>query len=115
MLDIVGNTTVLDSVAMLRRAGRACLVGFLGGGGPLQLEPVFQIPSGVHLSVFASALVTGTAAFPLAEIPFQAIVERVAAGHYQAKPARVFRFEEIRDAHRLMESGAAGGKIVIRL
>jgi NADPH:quinone reductase len=115
VLDIVGNTTVLDSVAMLRRAGRACLVGFLGGGGPLQLEPVFQIPSGVHVSVFASALVTGTAAFPLAEIPFQSIVERVAAGLYKAKPARVFRFEEIQDAHRLMESGDAGGKIVVRL
>ena len=115
VLDIVGNTTVIDSLAMLRRGGRACLVGFLGGGGPLSLEPVFQIPSGVYLSVFASALVTGTSAFPLSEIPFQAIVARVAAGAYKAKPARVFRFEEIQDAHRLMESNEAGGKIVIRL
>src|SRR5215470_15859793 len=64
VLDIVGNTTILDSLAMLRRGGHACLVGFLGGGGPLALEPVFQIPSGAHLSVFASALVTGTPAFP---------------------------------------------------
>jgi hypothetical protein len=24
-------------------------VGFLGGGGPLTLEPVFQMPSGTHL------------------------------------------------------------------
>jgi NADPH:quinone reductase len=34
VLDIVGNTTVLDSLAMLRRNGRVCQVGFLGGGGP---------------------------------------------------------------------------------
>jgi NADPH2:quinone reductase len=115
VLDIVGNTTVLDSLAMLRRGGRACLVGFLGGGGPLMLEPVFQIPSGTHLSVFASALVTGTPAFPLTEIPFQSIVGRVAEGLYKAKPARVFRFEEIREAHRLMEANEAGGKIVVRL
>ena len=115
VLDIVGNTTVVDSLAMLRRGGRACLVGFLGGGGPLSLEPVFQIPSGVYLSVFASALATGTPAFPLSEIPFQAIVARVAAGAYKAKPARVFRFEEIQAAHRLMESNQAGGKIVIHL
>jgi NADPH2:quinone reductase len=115
VLDIVGNTTVLDSLAMLRRGGRACLVGFLGGGGPLALEPVFQMPSGAHLSIFASALVTGTAEFPLAEIPFQSIVDRVADGTYRAKPAKVFRFEDIRDAHRLMESGEAGGKIVVRV
>src|ERR1700752_3214239 len=80
VLDIVGNTTVLDSLAMLRRGGHVCLVGFLGGGGPVTLEPVFQIPSGRQLSVFASALVTGTAEFPLAEIPFQQIADRVAAG-----------------------------------
>jgi NADPH:quinone reductase len=60
VLDIVGATTILDSLAMLRRGGHACLVGFLGGGGPLTLEPIFQMPSGTHLSVFASALVTGT-------------------------------------------------------
>jgi NADPH:quinone reductase len=115
VLDIVGNTTVLDSLAMLRRGGRVCLVGFLGGGGPLALEPVFQIPSGRHLSVFASALVTGTPEFPLSDIPFQAIVDRIADGSYKAKPAKVFGFEEIQDAHRLMESNRAGGKIVVRL
>jgi NADPH:quinone reductase-like Zn-dependent oxidoreductase len=115
VLDIVGNTTVLDSLAMPRRGGQVCLVGFLGGGGPLMLEPVFQIPSGVGLAVFASAVVTGSSAFPLSEIPFQDIVDRVASGAYQAKPAQVFRFEDIQAAHRLMESGEAGGKLVIRL
>lgn len=115
VLDIVGNTTVLDSLAMLRRGGEVCVVGFLGGGAPLTLEPVFQIPSGTKLSVFASALVTGSAEFPLAEIPFQDIVDRVAAGTYRAKPAKVFRFQDIQEAHRLMESNQAAGKIVVRL
>jgi NADPH2:quinone reductase len=27
VLDLVGNSTVLDSLAMLRRGGRACLAG----------------------------------------------------------------------------------------
>jgi NADPH:quinone reductase-like Zn-dependent oxidoreductase len=115
VLDIVGNTTVLDSLAMLKRGGHACLVGFLGGGGPLSLEPVFQIPSGRHLTVFASAVVTGTPEFPLSEIPFQAIVDRAAAGLYKTKPAKVFRFEDIQEAHRLAESSEAGGKIVVRV
>jgi NADPH:quinone reductase len=115
VLDIVGDTTVLDSLAMLRRGGHVCLVGFLGGGGPLSLEPVFQMPSGSHLSVFASALVTGTPEFPLSEIPFQTIVDRVAEGTYKAKPAKVLRFEDIQEAHRLMETNAACGKIVVRI
>lgn len=115
VLDIVGNTTVVDSLAMLQRGGRVCQVGFLGGGEPIALNPVFQIPSGTHLSVFASALVTGTPEFPLSEIPFQNIVDRVASGIYKAKPARVFSFEDIQEAHRLMESGQANGKIVVRL
>jgi NADPH:quinone reductase-like Zn-dependent oxidoreductase len=116
VVDIVGNTTVLDSLAMVTRGGQVNLVGFLGGGGPLTLEPVFQIPSGVLLSVFASAVVTGTPEFPLSEIPFQAIVDRVADGTYKAKPAKVFRFDEIQAAHRLMESGGGpGGKLVVKL
>jgi NADPH:quinone reductase-like Zn-dependent oxidoreductase len=92
------------------------LVGFLGGGGPLTLEPVFQIPSGVLFSVFASAVVTGTPEFPLSEIPFQAIVDRVLEGTYKAKPAKVFRLEEIQAAHRMMESSSGlGGKLVVKL
>jgi NADPH:quinone reductase len=115
VLDIVGNTTAVDSLAMLRRGGGACVVGFLGGGGPMVVEPVFQIPSGRFLSVFASALVTGSTEFPLSEIPFQDILLRVASGAYKAKPSRVFGFGHIQEAHRLMESGQAGGKIVVRL
>ena len=115
VLDLVGNTTILDSLALLKRGGRACLAGFLGGGGPLKMEPVFQIPSGRSLNVLASALVFGGADYPLSSIPFQAIVERAETSAYSAKPARVFGFEDIREAHRLMESGGAGGKIVVRV
>jgi NADPH:quinone reductase len=115
VLDIVGNTTILDSLAMLQRGGRACQVGFLGGGEPLNLQPIFQIPSGRFLTVFASALVTGTSSFPMSEIPFQDIVDRVANGSYKAKPAHVFRFDQIQKAHKLLESGQAGGKIVVKV
>jgi NADPH:quinone reductase-like Zn-dependent oxidoreductase len=57
--------------------------------------------------------VYGTPEFPLAEVPMQTIVDRVATGAYKATPARVFRFEEIQEAHRLMESSEANGKLVV--
>ena len=31
----------------------------------------------------------------------------------QAKPARVFGFDDIAEAHQVMESGQAGGKMVV--
>jgi NADPH:quinone reductase-like Zn-dependent oxidoreductase len=115
VLELVGNSTVVDSLKMVRRHGRLCLAGFLGGLGPIEkFMPVMQMPSGVHFSFFGSFML-GSPAFPTSEIPMQTIAERVENGTYKAGPARVFRFEEIREAHRLMESAAANGKIVVSL
>ena len=115
VLELVGNSTVIGSLTMVRRHGRLCLAGFLGGLDPIPaFMPVMQLPSGVHFSFFGSFMF-GTPAFPTSEIPMQTIIDRVEDGTYQAKPARVFRFEDIRDAHRLMEAGAANGKIVVCL
>jgi hypothetical protein len=37
---------------MVRRGGRVCLAGFLGGGEPIAFNPLLQMPSGVDLSFF---------------------------------------------------------------
>jgi NADPH:quinone reductase-like Zn-dependent oxidoreductase len=115
VLDLVGNSTVLDSLRMVRRDGRLCEAGWLGGLAPIaEFNPIMHLPSGVHYSLFGSFMF-GTPEFPVSEVPMQRIVERVETGAYKAKPVRVFRFEEIGDAHRLMESGQANGKIVVKL
>jgi NADPH2:quinone reductase len=57
--------------------------------------------------------VFGTPDFPVSDIPLQSIGHKVAAGVYKAKPARVFRFDDIRDAHEAMESNQANGKMVV--
>jgi Zinc-binding dehydrogenase len=36
-----------------------------------------------------------------------------AAGRLDVKPTRTFRFEEIREAHRVMEANEAKGKMVV--
>jgi NADPH2:quinone reductase len=115
VLDLVGNSTLLDSLAMPRTGGRVCLAGFLGGLGPIaSFNPLAQMPSGVHLSFFGS-FQFGTPEFPLSGVPLQTIVDRAAAGIYHAKPARVFGFDQIQAAHRAMESNQAGGKLVVKL
>ena len=113
VLDIVGTSTLLDSFKMVRYRGRVALAGFLGGGTPLTLDPLRGMPSGMQFSFFASAFVFGTPDLPLSDIPFAEFIARAEQGIYKTSPAHVFEFERIVDAHRLMESGAARGKIVV--
>ena len=46
-------------------------------------------------------------------MPLQKIAAQVASGRLTAKPTRIFRFEEIREAHRVMEANEACGKMVV--
>jgi NADPH:quinone reductase len=113
VLDLVGNSVALDSLAMLRRGGRSCLAGWLGGLDPIpEFNPLLQMPSGVHLTFFGS-FVFGSPGFPLSDVPLQQIVADAAGGRIDVTPARIFRFNEIHEAHRVMEAGSAGGKIVV--
>jgi NADPH2:quinone reductase len=64
---------------------------------------------------FFGSFVFGTPDFSVSDIPLQSIVDKVAKGVYKAKPARVFRFDDIREAHDAMESNQANGKMVVRI
>jgi NADPH2:quinone reductase len=115
VLDIVGNSTILDSLAMARRGGRVCLVGLLDHVGAIdKFNPLFQMPhAGVHFSSLVSWAL-GTPDCP-SDKPFQGVLDRIASGAYEAKPGTVYRFKEIAKAHRLMESNEANGKMMVRV
>jgi NADPH:quinone reductase len=113
VLDLVGNSTILDSLDMLRRGGTACLAGWLGGLDPIgDFNPLLRMASGVNLNFFGS-FVFGTPGFPLSDVPLADIARQVAEGKLDAKPTRVFSFDQIHEAHKVMESGEAGGKMVV--
>ncbi|MCV7377608.1 alcohol dehydrogenase [Mycobacterium alsense] len=115
VLDLVGNSTILDSLDMLRRGGTACLAGWLGGLDPIgDFNPLLRMASGVNWNFFGS-FVFGTPGFPLSDVPLQDIARQVAEGKLEAKPSRLFSFDEIHEAHRVMEAGEAGGKMVVVL
>ncbi|MES2127838.1 MAG: zinc-binding dehydrogenase [Pseudomonadota bacterium] len=114
VLDLIGNSSVIDSMRATRTGGRTCLAGFLGGLEKLtEFDPLSQMPSGVDLSFFGS-FNFGAPGFPLAAIPMQEIVELLEAGKLRARPARIFDFADLPLAHRLMECNEANGKLVIR-
>jgi NADPH:quinone reductase len=112
VLDIIGNSTLLDSLRMARKGGHVCVAGFLGSSEPVAFDWLANMPFGVDLNAFAS-LLFGTKDFPHSDIPMQQIVDRVADGTYKARPVKLFPFEQIPDAHRLMEANGANGKIVV--
>lgn len=114
VLDLVGNSVLRDSLRIVRPRGRVCQLGFLGGLEPVAaFNPIADLPSGVQFSFYGSAFVLGTDEFPLAEIPLADMIAKAEQGVYQAKPARVFGFDDIVEAHRVMESGLAGGKMTV--
>jgi NADPH:quinone reductase-like Zn-dependent oxidoreductase len=74
ILDLVGNSVILDSLRILRRGGRACLAGDLA---PIaDFNPLLQMASGVYLTFFGS-FVFGTPGFPLSDVPLQEIAKKV--------------------------------------
>jgi NADPH:quinone reductase-like Zn-dependent oxidoreductase len=68
--------------------------------------------SGVYFTFFGS-FVFGTPGFPLSDVPLGQIAKDAAAGRLDVKPVRIFRFDEIRKAHRAMEANEFSGKMVV--
>jgi NADPH:quinone reductase len=114
VFDLVGNSALRDSLRIARPGGRVCQLGFLGGLEPVaEFNPIADVPTGVQFSFYGSTFVLGTESFPLADIPLQEMITKAESGRYRAKPVKVFGFEEIVEAHRAMEQGLAGGKMVV--
>jgi NADPH:quinone reductase len=114
VLDLVGNSALRDSLACARPRGRVAQLGFLGGLEPVKdFNPITDLPTGVQLSFYGSPFVLGGPDYPLTDVPLGAILAKVADGTFRAGPVRVFSFGQIVEAHRVLESGTAGGKMVV--
>lgn len=114
VLDIIGNSSLIDSLKMGKKGARVCTAGFLGGIEAIAFNPLTDLPPGVNLSFFASFML-GTKNFPLSNVPMQTIVTQVERGNYRAKPAVVLGFTALTKAHELLESNTVNGKIVVTL
>lgn len=117
VLNLIGNSVLLESTRLTRVGGRVLQAGHLGGQAPeFGLNPM-QIEPGVQFSLFVRELL-GSPGFPLSAIPLQEIVHKIEAGRWEAKPVFVFEYDEIVAAHTMLESRlhttASGGKIVVK-
>lgn len=112
-LEIVGAATLKDTLKSIRQWGQVVVVGLLGGPPVLEsFNLMGDLPSTIKLSFFSSGLF-GSDALPLNESPLNWVVAQVASGNIPNTIAKTFNVEDIQEAHRLLDSGTANGKIVV--
>ncbi len=109
VLELVGASTVADSLQVVRRGGTVCVAGSLSGWLIQDFEPIAMIPSGTRLTAFHSDTLKGSAGAPA----LQRIVREIEAGTYRPNIDQVFHLDDIVAAHTYMESNQATGKLVV--
>ncbi len=108
VLELVGTTTLLDSLRCAARFGSVCMTGMVGNAWGLdQFSPMGAIPSTVNLTTYSG----GPQEF--IDTPLQSVVNDIEGKRLAPRIGRVFQLDDIVAAHRCLEDNAAGGKIVV--
>jgi NADPH:quinone reductase-like Zn-dependent oxidoreductase len=108
VLELIGATTLLDSLRCAKQGGIVCMTGMVGNKWSFDdFSPMDAIPTAVCLTTYDG----GPEDF--VSTPLEELAQQIAAGRLHAQIGKVFRLDEIVEAHRCMEENEAGGKIVV--
>jgi NADPH2:quinone reductase len=107
-VELVGVNVMRDTLRAVRTGGTVCFTGMLSDQWTIpEFYPMDWLPNGVRLTAYSGE------ASDLTHDELQGFLDAVAAGRARVPIGRTFTFDGIVQAHRLMESGTAGGKIVV--
>jgi NADPH:quinone reductase-like Zn-dependent oxidoreductase len=108
VLELIGTTTLMDSLRCVGAGGIVCMTGILGGQWILEnYEPMGDIPTGVKVTSYSGG------SSDISKDQLQRYIEQVEEGKLIIQTGPVFKFEELVQAHELMDANQAGGKIVV--
>jgi NADPH:quinone reductase-like Zn-dependent oxidoreductase len=108
VLELIGTATLSDSLHCAKQRGIVCMTGMVGNGWSFDnFSPMEVIPTSVCLTTYDG----GPEDFMLT--PLDELVAQVAAGTLRVQVGKVFKLDDIVEAHRCMEDNKAGGKIVV--
>lgn len=108
VLELVGTTTLMDSLHCVKQRGIVCMTGMVGNKWSIDnFSPMDAIPTAVSLTTYAGE------ANDFMLTPLQELVKQIAEGTLSVQIGKTFRLDEIVEAHRCMEENKAGGKIVV--
>ena len=109
VLDLVGGAALLDALKAVVPGGVVCATGLLGGTWIIDhFEPMGEIPTGVKLTTFGSAVIGGERWVEA----LQEIVDLVEEGQVHANLDRTYALDDMAAAHVYMEANRATGKVV---
>ncbi len=110
VLELIGASTLLDSLLATRRGGIVCMTGILGGEWIIpEFHPMGDVPTGVKLTSYSGE------AGDISVAQLQQYVELVESGALQLKLGPRYRFEKLPEAHAMMDENRANGKIVVEV
>ena len=108
VLELIGPKTLQDSLRTVSHPGYVCNTGILGNVFTVaNFDPIKYIPNGVFLTGFFSNYPTQTA--------IDNMMGLIIKGDIRPLYNKVFTLEEIAEAHKLLEFGGAGGKIILKM
>ncbi|MEM5451127.1 zinc-binding alcohol dehydrogenase family protein [Paraburkholderia guartelaensis] len=108
VLELIGTTTLKDSLRCAKQGGVVCMTGIVGNQWSFDtFSPMEVIPSTVKLTIYDGGVNEFMAT------PYDELLAQVKAGTLRVPVGKVFRLDEIVEAHRCMEENKAGGKIVV--
>ncbi len=108
VLELIGTTTLLDSLAATAQGGVVCMTGIVGDSWEFdRFSPMGAIPTAVSLTTYSGG------AEDFMATPLQDFINVVESGAAKVPIGKVFTIDEIVEAHKTMEENKAGGKIVM--
>ncbi|MEY2427667.1 MAG: hypothetical protein QOJ40_552 [Verrucomicrobiota bacterium] len=108
VLELVGTTTLKDSLRCAKQRGIVCMTGIVGNKWSFDnFAPMEAIPTAVSLTTYAGE------SEDFMRTPLEDLVEKIAAGTLHVQVGKTFHLDEVAEAHRYMEENKAGGKIVV--
>jgi NADPH2:quinone reductase len=109
-LELVGTNVLPDTLRATAVHGTVCFTGMLSDTWTIpDFYPIGYIPNGVRLTAY------GGESSDLPAEALQRYIGLVEEGRLPLLIDRVFAFDEIAEAHRIMEEGRAVGKLVVRV
>ena len=107
-VELVGTNVMRDTLRSVRAGGTVCFTGMLSDEWTIpDFYPMDWLPNGVRLTAYSGD------ASDLTPRELQGFIDAIADGSARAPIGRVYRLDEIAQAHRDMENGVAGGKLVV--
>src|SRR3984957_19328485 len=108
VLELVGTTTLKDSLRCAKQRGIVCMTGIVGNTWSFDdFAPMEAIPPAGCLTSYSGDSKN------FLRRQSEDLVEQIAVGSLRVQIGKVFHLDEIVEAHRCMEENKAGGKIVV--